>query len=97
LRSSSICPRRLFPLAAWVLGILPIQTAYAIDPHRTISQYVRERWGPDNGFPKGPVYAINQTPDGYLWIGTERGLVRFDGRRFVLMQSGNPELPTLSH
>jgi len=35
--------------------------------------------GAEQGFPGGPVYAIAQTPDGYLWIGAERGLIRFDG------------------
>ena len=51
-----------------------------------MSQYVRDRWGTDQGFPRGPVYAIAQTPDGYLWIGTEVGLVRFDGWNFRLIQ-----------
>jgi len=50
-----------------------------------MSQYVRNRWGPENGFPKGPVYAITQTADGYLWIGTQSGLVRFDGVNFQLI------------
>jgi hypothetical protein len=47
--------------------------AHAIDPNRTIAQYMRERWGPDRGFPGGSVTAITQTRDGYLWIGTDRG------------------------
>ncbi|MEP7362405.1 MAG: two-component regulator propeller domain-containing protein [Acidobacteriota bacterium] len=47
---------------------------------------MRDRWGPDQGFPRGPVYAISQTPDGYLWIGTEAGLVRFDGLNFRLIR-----------
>ncbi len=71
--------------------------ARAIDPNRTISQYVHERWGAESGFPRGPVYAINQTPDGYLWIGTEKGLIQFDGISFRLLQSGKPELPVVSH
>jgi signal transduction histidine kinase/ligand-binding sensor domain-containing protein len=47
-----------------------------------MSQYVRDHWGAEQGFPKGPVYAIAQTPDGYLWIGTDAGLIRFDGWTF---------------
>src|SRR5215471_7491765 len=62
--------------------------AYAIDPNRAMSQYLRERWGPANGFPKGPVYAITQTTNGYLWIATQRGLVRFDGVHFQLVDDG---------
>ena len=61
-------------------------TAHAIDPARAISQYVHDRWGTDQGFPRGAVYAITQTTDGYLWIGTEAGLVRFDGRSFRLVK-----------
>src|SRR5260370_36916482 len=60
--------------------------ALAIDPTRAMSQYIRDRWGFEHGFPKGPVYAIAQTRDGYLWIGTEAGLVRFDGLNFKLVQ-----------
>jgi len=60
--------------------------AYAIDPNRAMSQYVRQRWGTESGFPKGPVYSITQTADGYLWIGTEAGLVRFDGVKFELVK-----------
>jgi ligand-binding sensor domain-containing protein/signal transduction histidine kinase len=46
---------------------------------------VRNRWGIEQGFPKGPVYAITQTTDGYLWIGTAAGLLRFDGKTFRLI------------
>ncbi len=59
-------------------------TAYAVDPNRAMSQYIHERWGVDQGFPRGPVYAISQSSDGYLWIGTRAGLVRFDGLNFRL-------------
>lgn len=69
-------------------------TAYGIDPSRAMSQYIRDRWGTARGFPGGPVYAITQTADGYLWIGTEKGLVRFDGLNFRLIQPSNtPSLP----
>ncbi len=67
-------------------GICLIQSANAMDPGRAMSQYVRDRWGSEQGFPKGPVYAITQTPNGYLWIGTGAGLVRFDGWNFRLVK-----------
>jgi ligand-binding sensor domain-containing protein len=72
-------------LAIWMAASLA-GTAFAIDPHRAMSQYVRDRWGPEQGFPRGPVYAISQSDDGYLWIGTQDGLVRFDGLTFRLMR-----------
>jgi ligand-binding sensor domain-containing protein len=58
-----------------------------------MSQYIRERWGTEQGFPRGPVYAISQSDDGYLWIGTQAGLVRFDGLNFRLVR----EAPGLSN
>jgi ligand-binding sensor domain-containing protein/signal transduction histidine kinase len=56
--------------------------AQALDPSRVLSQYMREHWGSEKGFTGGSVTAIAQTPDGYLWIGTEKGLIRFDGLSF---------------
>ena len=60
----------------------------AIDPNRLISQYMHERWGIERGFTGGSVSSISQTADGYLWIGTEKGLMRFDGLTFRLFQQG---------
>ena len=57
--------------------------AYGLDPNRSLSQYVRERWNTENRFPGGAVNAIGQTNDGYLWLGTDKGLFRFDGFNFV--------------
>jgi ligand-binding sensor domain-containing protein len=59
-------------------------SASALNPNKLISQYIRDQWGAEQGFPGGPVYAITQTPDGYLWMGTAMGLVRFDGLTFRL-------------
>lgn len=65
----------------------------ALDPNRTLDQHVVTRWGRDS-FPGGAINAIAQTPDGYLWIGAENGLVRFDGVSFRLIDHSNtPSLP----
>jgi signal transduction histidine kinase len=56
---------------------------YALDPNRRLSQYIPDQWGEGRGLPGGPVYALAQTSDGYLWIGAEGGLVRFDGLTFT--------------
>jgi signal transduction histidine kinase/ligand-binding sensor domain-containing protein len=56
--------------------------AQTSDGSPTNSQYIRDRWSAAQGFPGSAVSAIAQTPDGYLWIGTEQGLVRFDGLEF---------------
>ncbi len=61
-------------------------SCFAMDPHRAMSQYVQERWGAEQGLPRGPIYAITQTVDGYLWIATDAGLIRFDGLHFRLIE-----------
>lgn len=69
--------------------------AYGLDPNRSISQYIYDEWGTDKGFPGGPIHAITQTPDGYLWVATAKGLLRFDGLSFRFLQHSNtPELPS---
>lgn len=64
----------------------PVHSAFALHPSVEISQYVHDRWTAENGLLGGSIYAICQSSDGYLWIGTERGLVRFDGSHFTLIQ-----------
>jgi PAS domain S-box-containing protein len=59
-----------------------VTDARALDPNRQPSQYVRGQWTTETGFPGGAVNGIAQTADGYLWIGTDRGLLRFDGFNF---------------
>jgi ligand-binding sensor domain-containing protein/signal transduction histidine kinase len=78
-------------VASFVLLCLA-HTALAIDPSRELSQYIRDKWGSSKGFPGGQVFAITQTTDGYLWIGAEKGLVRFDGLNFQLFQHANTPL-----
>ncbi|MGA3225697.1 MAG: two-component regulator propeller domain-containing protein [Acidobacteriaceae bacterium] len=81
------------PLRNLVLAIATICLAcpaHAIDPNRTIAQYIRERWSADRGFNGGTVTALTQTPDGYLWIGTGRGLLRFDGSSFRAIERASP-------
>ena len=74
----------------WLLSIAAGMNA--MDPSRAMSQYIRDRWGPEQGFPRGAVYAITQTSDGYLWIGTEAGLVRFDGWNFRMIDDSSRNL-----
>ena len=64
--------------------------ASALDPGRTMAQYMSDQWGIDRGFPGGSVTAITQTRDGYLWIGTNKGLIRFDGFDFRVVPQATP-------
>jgi signal transduction histidine kinase/ligand-binding sensor domain-containing protein len=97
LRNSCICPeaplwrgtgRFLAAVLAVIAGAYPVR---AVDPSRMMSQYVIERWGVGQGFPRGPVYSIGQAADGYLLVGTLNGLLRFDGLRFEQMHSAEVE------
>ena len=66
-----------------VSGSLFAPGARALDPSLHITQYAHRTWTIREGFTKGRVVAITQTTDGYLWLGTESGLLRFDGVRAV--------------
>ena len=63
----------------------------ALDPDRELSQYIRESWGAERGFTGESITAIAQTSDGYLWIGTDKDLVRFDGLTFREFEMAHPD------
>ena len=56
---------------------------FALNPALDVSQYAHTAWKIRDGFVKGSILSIAQTPDGYLWVGTAFGLSRFDGVRNV--------------
>src|ERR1700729_308603 len=60
--------------------------AAALNPSLDINKYAHTAWTIREGFFKGTVTSIAQTPDGYIWLGTEFGLLRFDGVRSVPLQ-----------
>ena len=66
--------------------------AFALNPSLDVSQYGHTSWKIRDGFIKGQITSMAQTPDGYLWLGTEFGLLRFDGVRNVPFQppAGQP-------
>ena len=74
--------------AAIALGVLLAwcTCAFALDPSLDVSQYAHKSWKVSEGFTKGVIFAIAQTPDDYLWLGTEFGLLRFDGVRNTVWQ-----------
>jgi len=71
------------PLALITIGTLAAllwsPAALALDPSLDASQYGHTAWTAREGFSVGAIFAMAQTPDGYLWLGTEFGLFRFDG------------------
>jgi signal transduction histidine kinase/CheY-like chemotaxis protein/ligand-binding sensor domain-containing protein len=61
-------------------------TFYALDPKKSLSQYALDVWQEKEGLPQATVNVIKQTKDGYIWVGTNEGLCRFDGVRFVTFE-----------
>jgi len=70
-----------------MLFLFGAPSVLALDPSLDISQYAHTAWTVRDGFALGNIYAMAQTPDGYLWLGGEFGLVRFDGVRSLPWQS----------
>lgn len=71
-------------------------TAFALDPRKSLTQYSHTSWTQQHGLPQDTIRAITQTTDGYLWLGTDEGLARFDGYEFVSFSKANGDLPTNS-
>jgi ligand-binding sensor domain-containing protein len=65
-----------------------------LGPDKPIASYTRTVWEASAGLPQNSVQTVLQTRDGYIWLGTEEGLVRFDGEKFEVFNPGNtPGLP----
>jgi signal transduction histidine kinase/CheY-like chemotaxis protein/ligand-binding sensor domain-containing protein len=79
-------------LTALVL-LLGWESGYALNPATPVDQYRLRYWDNHTGLPQNMVSSIAQTPDGYLWFGTQAGLARFDGQRFeVFLPVTHPTL-----
>lgn len=62
-----------------------------LDPRKTLTQYTHQVWQAREGLPQNSILAMVQTRDGYLWLGTQEGLVRFDGVRFTVFERANTD------
>ena len=69
---------------AAILAFSSIAHLHALNPAQSLRQFGQQLWQTDNGLPQNTVHAIHQTSDGYLWLATDAGLVRFDGVDFTL-------------
>jgi ligand-binding sensor domain-containing protein len=77
------------PVAAARPGAL-----FALDPNHKLTQYTRAVWTEAQGLPQDYIHAITQTLDGYLWLGTDEGLTRFDGYDFITFSKEMGALPS---
>ncbi len=74
-----ICRRITAPLLLILVLALP---GAALDPNKTLTQYAHRIWGQEEGLFQPTIYSILQTRDGFLWLGTQDSLIRFDGMHF---------------
>ncbi len=80
------------PTSKWTVLLCCLgagSAALALDSTKRIDQYTIEQWSTDRGLPIEVAESLAQTPDGYLWVGTQEGLARFDGDRFTTFSRRN--------
>ena len=77
------------PMVSWLFALWAAASPAQVPPRDAGAQYIARAWGTNEGLPQNTVTAIVQTRDGYLWLGTFGGLVRFDGLTFTVFDPGN--------
>jgi signal transduction histidine kinase/ligand-binding sensor domain-containing protein len=82
--------RRWFWSVLVLVWLLPA-SAWALDPTRRLTQYAHTAWRMQDGVFNSAPYALVQTPEGYIWIGTADGIWQFDGARFVRWTPGRDQ------
>ena len=60
-----------------------------LDPDTPPDKYIHHTWTTRDSLPQNTIHAIVQDRSGYLWLGTDRGLARFDGSEFKILHKGN--------
>lgn len=81
--------KQLFYLVFLLVFLLLPKQAYSLDPNRLITQYIADTWQTKDGLPQSSANCIIQDKKGYIWFGTEEGLVRFDGINFLVFNQDN--------
>ncbi len=80
--------------ACALLALLFGLPAFALDPAVPFHHYRFDRWGVDDGLPQISVLTIAQDRLGYLWVGTQNGIARFDGSRFSVYDRNSSGIDT---
>jgi ligand-binding sensor domain-containing protein/two-component sensor histidine kinase len=78
--------RRTFQFAALLLCVFCAGVSAMAEAD---SPFIVDSWSDKEGLPESAVISVIQTRDGYLWLGTLNGLVRFDGNRFTIFDENN--------
>ena len=86
-------PKLFTAIITLLVGWTGMQTALfplsSTELKKEYDRWVHRSWTTENGLPQNTVYAVAQTADGYLWIGSEGGLARFDGFSFTVFNRSN--------
>ena len=86
--------RQFLVALTWICAASPLPLM-ALDPAHDVFQYNCRTWTSASGLPANGVSAVAQTGDGYLWLATQSGLIRFDGLEFKYVYPSNfPGLDT---
>src|SRR6185436_6850918 len=86
-----------FRILVVALALVGAEQLAALSADRAITQYVRRAWTVEQGLPHGTVRGLAQTRDGYLWLATYEGLVRFNGEEFrVFDHTTSPEMLSIA-
>jgi signal transduction histidine kinase/ligand-binding sensor domain-containing protein len=83
-KRATVCFGIFFSLASHVFA--------SLGPAKSIDDFTHQNWQSGQGLPQNSVTSIAQTKDGYLWVGTEEGLARFDGIHFTVFDKQNSSL-----
>src|SRR5262245_39118433 len=78
-----------------LIAILAAPAAWALNPAQDVSQYAHKIWKLSEGIANSDIQAIRQSPDGYLWLATQSGLLRFDGIQRVSWPPPDHPLPSM--
>jgi PAS domain S-box-containing protein len=83
-----------FALWRWIaLGFVAVPALRALDPAVLASSYAIQGWFTEDGLPSNKIRSVIQSRDGYLWLATAQGIVRFDGSQFTTFDAAShPEL-----
>jgi signal transduction histidine kinase/ligand-binding sensor domain-containing protein len=82
-RAAGLLPGRARRLVAAALLVLSATYASAADLGSVLTGYTLTSWGQKDGLPPSVIWAVARDSAGYLWLGSDSGLIRFDGVRFV--------------
>lgn len=97
-RLGAVTVRCLIQVLMPILPLFQANPAQALNPEWALTQYSHRAWTAEQqsgALPQNSVFSVVQSRDGYLWLATQEGLVRFDGVRFTVFNSRNT--PQIQH